>query len=146
MSLSPQARWRKNNPEKVKEIRDRYYAKNKTQINDRQREWRKANPNRKKPSSEAIRNGHYKYKYGITLDEYNRLLTQQGGVCAICQESETSVKKNGEIASLCIDHCHTTGKVRGLLCRMCNSALGKFKESLVILDRAKSYLKHGQQV
>ena len=54
--------------------------------------------------------------YGISLEDCARLLARQGGVCAICQRQPPK--------RLCIDHCHATAKVRGLLCRTCNFGLG----------------------
>lgn len=72
------------------------------------------------------------YRYGITLAEYNRLLSVQGGVCAICQRDNLP---------LAVDHNHTTGKVRGLLCANCNRAIGLLDESSTRLAAACSYLE-----
>jgi hypothetical protein len=58
--------------------------------------------------------------YGISLDDYNRMLSAQGGVCAMCKSPEKS-KFNGKDRRLCVDHCHKTGKIRGLLCVVCNA-------------------------
>lgn len=66
--------------------------------------------------------------------DYNKLLEKQGFVCAICKEKEVKNKH------LCVDHNHTTGKVRGLLCQKCNRALGSFKEDYNYLRNAASYL------
>ncbi len=80
--------------------------------------------------------------YGITLDQYNNMFDEQGGVCAICGEEETARHGNGVVRSLHIDHCHTTGQVRGLLCNKCNFALGGFKSSEEVLLSAIRYLKN----
>jgi hypothetical protein len=77
--------------------------------------------------------------FGITKDDYNTLLESQNGTCAICQQPETAVNQWGTI-KLAVDHCHKTGKVRGLLCRNCNTSIGKLKESTEILQRAINYL------
>jgi hypothetical protein len=61
----------------------------------------------------------YQIKYGITLTRYNEMLEEQGGKCALCNE-ECSTGR-----TLAIDHCHKTGKVRGLLCAECNTALAR---------------------
>lgn len=61
--------------------------------------------------------------YGITLVHYNVMFAQQRGLCAACGQSET-VKHNGRIRRLSVDHDHTTGLVRGLLCHNCNRAVG----------------------
>ena len=84
-------------------------------------------------------------KFGITLDDYNRMHSVQDGLCAICLEPEKAVDhKAKRTRQLAIDHCHTTGKVRDLLCGRCNTAIGAFRDRLDILERAVSYLKrHG---
>jgi len=78
-----------------------------------------------------------KRTYGITLDDYDRMLKSQNNRCAICNGTET-----GRIASkyLAIDHCHTTGKVRGLLCFTCNTAIGHMKDDVELLEKAIAYL------
>lgn len=73
-------------------------------------------------------------KYGITPDQYNALLDDQNGVCAICYD------KCITRAWLCVDHDHKTGKVRGLLCSRCNTALGLFKDDVLRLCDAVAYL------
>ncbi len=68
-------------------------------------------------AARAQRNSKLKQKYGITLDDYWRMHDGQAGLCAICgaEESENKV--------LAVDHCHGTGRVRGLLCARCNRGL-----------------------
>lgn len=79
--------------------------------------------------------------YGISLQEYNALLEQQHGVCAICEKPETQThKKTKAIMNLSVDHDHTTGHVRGLLCKKCNMALGLFQDSRDLLQNADKYL------
>lgn len=78
-----------------------------------------------------------KSDYGITIDEYNSLLKQQEHKCAICKIDEVDAT-NGVLH---IDHCHTTKKVRGLLCMACNTGLGKFKDSEEVLQEAIKYLR-----
>lgn len=73
--------------------------------------------------------------YGVTMDYYNQKLEEQGGVCVICKISPDSEKKRFHI-----DHCHTTGKVRGILCSNCNTALGSFRDNVESLNRAIEYL------
>lgn len=76
-------------------------------------------------------------KYGLTIAEYEAMVAAQNGVCAICLKPPT--KGNGK--KLCIDHCHTTGKIRGLLCCACNSAIGNMEDSIERLESAKEYLR-----
>ena len=81
------------------------------------------------------------YRYGITRDNYITMFKEQQGVCAICGDPETQVdKRSGSVRSLAVDHCHITNKVRGLLCTHCNHALGKLKDSTILLQRAIDYL------
>jgi Recombination endonuclease VII len=71
-------------------------------------------------------------RYGISLAEYDALLEKQGGACAICRK-----RSKGR---LCVDHCHVTGMVRGLLCNECNTALGYLKDDQASLVAALAYL------
>jgi hypothetical protein len=82
-------------------------------------------------------------KFGITASDYERMLKVQGGRCAICQEKEVFVnKKTHTRQELSVDHSHSTGVVRGLLCVRCNRMLGYARDSVDILRNAISYLKH----
>ena len=74
-------------------------------------------------------------KYNITLDEYYDLLTKQNRCCAICSISEAELNKK-----MHIDHNHTTGEVRGLLCHHCNTGIGLFKENILVMKKAMEYL------
>jgi Recombination endonuclease VII len=76
-------------------------------------------------------------RYGLTIEEYDRLLTAQDGVCAICK----CINENGR--DLSVDHDHTTGIVRGLLCQKCNSAIGLLKDDIRLVYRAVVYLLRG---
>lgn len=76
-----------------------------------------------------------RYKYGLSISDYERLLQVQEHKCAICQ---------GTLKKPHIDHCHTSGKVRGLLCLTCNTGLGKFRDSFLILKRAAIYVNLGR--
>lgn len=81
-------------------------------------------------------------KYGLNLEQYKKIHDDQNGLCKICHNPETSLQPNGkEIKDLCVDHCHKTGKVRGLLCHSCNAGIGHFGDSIEKLKSAISYLK-----
>lgn len=90
-------------------------------------------------TSKAAANSRWKYsilyKYGINEDQYNHLLLMQNYRCKICNKS---LDDNGK--KLAIDHCHTTGKVRSLLCHSCNVGLGNFNDNIDIMTRAIEYL------
>jgi len=77
--------------------------------------------------------------YDLAPGEYDKMFSEQNGVCMICLQPET-VLKHGKVAALAVDHCHDTGKVRGLLCNNCNTALGKLKHNLIIVGRVRAYL------
>ncbi len=80
-------------------------------------------------------------RFGLTPDDYDQMLAEQGGVCAICCRPERSTNpQSGEPKRLAVDHCHKTGRVRGLLCAPCNKAIGAFDESEELLCRAITYL------
>ena len=90
------------------------------------RNWRKGNP------------GAYKeWKYGITQDDYDALLILQENKCAICSTTEPGGRRN----NWHIDHDHVSGKVRGLLCWLCNSGLGQFKDNERSLRKAANYVE-----
>lgn len=80
------------------------------------------------------RAGYLRRKYGITLEEYDALLQQQGGTCAICRRPPR------DDISLHVDHDHETGARRGLLCFRCNNSLGDLEDDPDLLRRAAAYL------
>lgn len=92
--------------------------------------------NKKNPDTAV--NYHYKTTYGITLDEYKRMLQEQRGVCAICNNPPVRGR-------LHIDHDHESGKIRALLCEPCNQGIGFLKDSSEVAQLAVNYLKqHGK--
>ena len=93
-----------------------------------------------KKYKEKWKNYRLKKRYNITVADYNELLCQQKGCCAICGQKETSKNKWG-LCQLAVDHDHNTGKVRGLLCTKCNLILGLAKDNIDILFKAINYLK-----
>jgi len=76
-----------------------------------------------------------KRKFNMTVEDYNVLLQSQNNTCATCDKTHSS---NGK--RLAVDHCHVTGKIRGLLCNECNTALGLVKENPVVLLELIDYL------
>ncbi len=87
---------------------------------------------------ERARRHHLKRQYDITPEEYDAMLEKQDGSCAICH-SETPGNSRRSIY-FAVDHCHTTGAVRGLLCHQCNTALGLIKDSPDTLAKMITYL------
>lgn len=83
-----------------------------------------------------------KCKYNITHDQYQEMLRLQNGVCAICKNGNIHRTRWGvDSVRLVVDHCHTSKKVRGLLCHACNAGLGYFRENSNILKAAIGYLE-----
>lgn len=83
-------------------------------------------------------------RYGVTPEDYDRMFAEQGGVCAICGQPETATRR-GIVRSLCVDHDHTTGVVRGLLCSRCNLVLGLVRDSVAVLTLAAQYIVDSEQ-
>lgn len=77
-----------------------------------------------------------KKEYGIDYAQYLELLQTQNGKCAICGTSSTGKRK-----AFHVDHCHKTGKIRGLLCGNCNSGIGNLRDDVGLLEQAIKYLK-----
>jgi hypothetical protein len=75
--------------------------------------------------------------YGMTKEEYDQRLEEQGGVCA----NEACDYGLDEDHTLCVDHCHSTGKIRGLLCNWCNSAEGFLKSDVQVAEGLIKYMR-----
>ena len=97
---------------------------------DYQKQYRKDNP-------EKIKNNELQRRFGITLEDYNKMLEDQNGCCKICNVHHTEEKQ-----ALSVDHCHTTQKIRGLLCNTCNRAIGLLKDNTETLQKAIEYLNN----
>ena len=79
-------------------------------------------------------------KKKIDEQTYNSMFQRQGNCCAICRKPEISKHQSGTVRQLAIDHCHETGRIRGLLCTKCNTGIGLFQDSWLLLDNAQEYL------
>lgn len=82
-------------------------------------------------------------KYEITETDYGAMLAAQNYVCAICKRPERHVVR-GATKRLAVDHCHTTGKVRGLLCAHCNQAIGRLDDDPELIRKAADYVEEHQ--
>ena len=82
-------------------------------------------------------------RYSLTEADYNGMLTAQNYVCAICKQPEKSLFK-GAPKRLAVDHCHVTGKVRGLLCTHCNQAIGRLNDDPALIRKAADYVEKQQ--
>jgi hypothetical protein len=81
-------------------------------------------------------------RYGISVEEYRRIQSEANGLCAICGRPETR-KFKGTTKRLAVDHCHTTGRVRGMLCHSCNTLLAMAGDQPEVLRRGVEYLTSG---
>lgn len=82
-----------------------------------------------------VRDNYLRKNFGIGLSDYNEMLKEQAGKCAVCLTPEVELPQ-----ALSVDHCHATGQVRGLLCKSCNLALGNLRDSRDAIIRALVYL------
>jgi hypothetical protein len=117
---------------------------------EKSRRWREANPQRarevwnKSNRKRLADPEHLRWKredamlraYGITMPEFDALLEQQGGVCAICKGPRSGPGKRFHV-----DHCHNSSKVRGLLCGNCNTAIGLLADDPERAEAAAAYLR-----
>ena len=109
------------------------------------REYNKRNPEKKKKYRKNYRENHkanqLRAKYGITIEEYQSMFDNQGGVCKLCgMEETTKISKGDGVRSLAVDHDHNTGKVRGLLCHQCNVVLGQYEKYKDLFPKFQEYL------
>lgn len=96
---------------------------------------------RRKENPEIYKSYELKKSFKIDYAAYRTILEKQNFVCAICEEPEKTIHHvTNELKSLAVDHCHETGKIRGLLCQRCNRVLGKIKDRIDLLDKMKDYL------
>ena len=98
------------------------------------------NTTTKSGKKEKIRESNLKQRYNLSIEEYENLLRSQNGQCKICKAT-----KNKSNRRLSVDHCHKSGKIRGLLCNHCNVAIGMLKDNPELLKQAISYLKDSNE-
>jgi hypothetical protein len=101
-------------------------------------QWVKDNPEQWKL---AVRRNNFRNNFGITLEEYDEMVSRQDGLCAICGNPETVKHARSGIHRLSVDHDHATGQIRALLCKACNSGLGQFRDDPALLRKAADYLE-----
>lgn len=127
-----------------KEYRKAYWQKNSHKYAERywtNHEQHKAECRRRYHSGDKKKAGEkswankLKREFRLTVEQYNLMLEAQGGVCYLCRNPDPDGKK------LAVDHCHTHGNIRGLLCRSCNTGIGLLKDSPDLLRRAADYIE-----
>jgi len=107
----------------------------KKKLREYQKLWRNNNP-------EKALNTSLKKHYNMNVEEYNSMYILQKGKCKICVKEESAVdNRTKKLRRLAVDHCHKTGKIRGLLCSSCNGALGRFYDDPSLVRRAAEYVE-----
>ena len=147
--------WREANPEKMKAAHQRWNATHKEQNAQTHREYRQKNQDRvrgwkddwyeKHPERKKSidRNTYFKRKYGITLEEYERMKQERNNKCDICGNECNKTSVNGKRIEPCVDHNHKTNELRGMLCSRCNRTLGLVGEEERLLTKMIAYLTRG---
>lgn len=139
--------WKQLNKEKVKASKKAWDERNKEHKAAYKKEWDAKNVDKRKANNEKFKKTnplyhvekHLKSSYGISLEDYNFLLQQQQFKCQCCGIEAEKAQRG----KLFVDHCHTNGAIRGLLCQQCNTALGMVKDNVETLYKLASYLiKH----
>jgi hypothetical protein len=110
------------------EYQRRYKEKHPERVKDSLKKWRDSNVDKRREYKLQTRRG-------ISIADYDVLFAKQGGLCAICFTSDPSPQDH-----FCVDHCHETGAIRGLLCRNCNLTLGHARDNEQFLFNAITYL------
>lgn len=136
--------WAIANPERRRETWQRKYDSRAGEMRARSQQWRAGNKERHRAYTKAwngrnperVRARQLR-KYGITQVEYDAMLVAQGGLCQICRTDTPSSRRKW----FDVDHCHSTGRVRGLLCEICNRVVGLMKDDPERLERAAQYLR-----
>lgn len=132
----------KNIPAHKKRMKN-YYQKNKNKLDEKNKIWLKNNPDKdskihkkwRTNNKEKVKDIRLKFMYGISIKIYDEMSRKQNDVCAICKNKNV----NGKV--LYVDHNHETGKVRGLLCVLCNTGIGYLRENESYMLNAINYLK-----
>lgn len=123
------AAWNLAYLEKRRKVAREHRATNREAYRQYNNAWQKANPDKTK-------NAKLKHRLGITLVEYEAMLLGQGGRCAICHDDTPAHPRGWNV-----DHCHSTGKIRAILCTHCNRLLGGAKDNINTLLAAVEYLR-----
>ncbi len=131
--------YREENKDRLKQQSKKHYSENSEYYKEKARCWKASNAVKKKILD---RKYHLKHKYGITIEQYESMLESQNGLCKLCGKPEW-IKANfsEDIRLLSVDHCHDTGRIRGLLCGNCNTAIGILGDTEQSIERVYKYMK-----
>jgi len=127
--------WRRNNPEKVKAYKRKWLARNADRVRAVAKKWRHLNPSKVKAweerSKESKKIKRQMKTFGITREQRDAFFNENNGKCLICNLK----------MSTCLDHDHSTGRVRGALCHACNLGIANLQENPTVLRNAAKYLE-----
>jgi hypothetical protein len=149
------------NPEKIKASNKQRYATAEAKVKTAEatKQWALANPERYAEIRNLAAIKFRLKRLGLTIEQYEAMLMEQGFACAVCGSESSGYKRNGRQGAKrrleqgwpstaqegdftwSVDHCHQTGKVRGVLCARCNSALGMVGDNISVLEGLIDYLK-----
>lgn len=122
--------YRLKNKEVISLKKKKYHEKNKLKLKEKNKKYRLKNKNKE------IERGWKRIGIILTVEQYNEMLFKQNNKCKICNKQDTK--------KLAVDHCHSTGKVRGLLCFRCNAMLGASNDDINILKQGILYLQEAK--
>lgn len=136
-----------------REYRKKAHEADPSIIRNQKNKW--ADNNRDKLNANARKNraeNRRRYKgyglkkdFGITIEEYEVMFYDQSGLCKLCKNPEKTKHQSGHIKELAIDHDHTTHVIRGLLCWVCNTGIGKLQDDPILLRQAADYIQNSRE-
>ncbi len=137
-------RWRERHPERAKQASQRYKAANPEKTKAVRKAWKMDNPGkvlkseqeRRARNPEKMKAVYLRRMYGMDIAEFQALRL---GHCPICRTDSPAGK------GWTVDHCHSTGAVRGVICSRCNAGLGHFRDDISLLEAAIDYLRKAQE-
>lgn len=134
------AKYYQKNKEKLAAKQKKYYDDNRDIIVEKRRIYIKKTKEKRQLYHQGRKKERraysLKHTYGITIEDYNKMFSDQSGCCKICGIHENKLNK-----ILHVDHCHKSGRIRGLLCTKCNSVLALCDDNVQVLSEAINYLK-----
>lgn len=108
--------------------------------------YKQTNAEARKRYAEQRRRWHFKKKFGITVEQYDQMLANQGGLFALCRTDRRTINTHGTLRKLAIDHDHETGRVRALLCETCNRGLGLMRDDPALLRAGATYIERHKSI
>lgn len=134
---TPQKRYARKHPDRLREAARRYAQKYPERAREAQKRYNAKHPDRVRRRQ---RDHQLKRHYGMSVEQFEELLAKQGHKCAVCERDNSKDDAVGK-RRWHVDHCHKTKNVRGVLCPACNMALGLLKDDTRVLQKAISYLE-----